>query len=746
MPVQKINIGAAPNDKTGDSLREAFALTNAAIDQVNENTAAIEDKVDKAPGKGLSTNDLTTELLEKINGVEAGATKNFAINAIAANTNLNTLTTPGFYFCGSGSIASTLVNSPVSSAFGMLVEDSGGSSNGFPRRKQTIIQDASPYNPQFTRSCRENAFSAWLSVPALWQGNTWTAQQRFDNGAIISRLGINGAWSSNVGVYCIDSTFSANANFSGFNADISSDTTPLTATRTHRAAYLRIRGNNTAVQLAGFTNGLTGVEGVAEVATAADGVGEATFLYGVRGYATDNAARTQVLNGSYAGWFNSQHTGTSAKTTTESIATLAQVTNNNPNSTLTRATGVHTAMVNTAGTIATGYIYRGTYTGAGTYGVKWGIHLAGSTQNQIDGWLALTDTTESTSTTTGALRVAGGLGVAGNINAGSVTTGPAVMQSMNGGQLAGRRNKIHNGAMRINQRGVYATSPGPSGLDRWFYGGAHDGVLTFSNVDVTSSLLSEGFTTAMRITTTTADTSIAAGQAAYICQRIEGFDIIDLVAQTFTFSCWARASFAGTYCLSFRAVGGDRSWVTAVTLAANTWTKVVTTIPAGLPTGGTWNYTNGVGLEAAWALACGTNLHTATVNAWTNTAAIATAANANMLGAAGRTFDMTGVQLEKGDKATPFEFMGIEDESRIVQRYLQNYSGVFNVGTNAGVDAVNLNRHLLMAPMRTTPTISQAFSTGTGASWLAVSNSAIGQGGYHSAIATTTTLILSAEL
>lgn len=70
MPVQKINIGAAPNDKTGDSLREAFALTNAAIDQVNANTEGIAGKVDKAAGMGLSQNSFTNEQRDKLNGLE----------------------------------------------------------------------------------------------------------------------------------------------------------------------------------------------------------------------------------------------------------------------------------------------------------------------------------------------------------------------------------------------------------------------------------------------------------------------------------------------------------------------------------------------------------------------------------------------------------------------------------------------------------------------------------------------------
>lgn len=698
---------------------------------------------------------LTPAERQKLDGVEAEATKNFAVTAIASGANMDTLLEPGYYFCGSGAIAATLINCPVSQAFGMLVENVGGVSNGFLRRRQTITQNNGTDNTQYVRNCQENVFTAWIPLPSIALVNSWTALNTFNAGLNANRIGVGGTgWNTSVGVYCTDNSFSANANYSGVNMDISSNGDTLTATRTHRAAYLRVRSNNTSAQLAGFTNGITGVEGVAELSTAADGVGEATFIYGIRGCATDNSARTQLLNGAYAGWFNSQHTGTATKTTTESIAVLAQVTNNNTNNTLTHATGVHTAMVNTAGTITTGYIYRGTYTGAGTYGVKWGIHLAGSTQNQIDGWLALTDTTESTSATTGALRIAGGLGVTKTIYAGVAVYAPlvsaddVVTTSVNGGQLSGRRNKIHNGAMRINQRGEYAVAPGPAGMDRWFYGGTHDGVIAFSNLSVTADLLSLGFTNAMRATITTADTSLAAGQFAMISQRIEGYNVASLSGQTFTFSCMVRASVAGIYCLSFRSAGGDRSWVTAMGLNANTWTKVVTTIPAGLPTsGGTWNFTSGIGLEIGWCLGSGTTLHTATVNAWTNTAAICTSANINMLGATGRTFDMTGVQLERGDKATPFEHLDISDDLFLCQRYLQSYPGVFNLGTQvSGADAVNMNRHAFNVPMRVTPTITQSGMGGTGGYWYAANHLGFGQSGYNSIITGTPVLIFSAEL
>ncbi len=722
----------------GDA-QAASSTANTAAQQANaaaQNAAQSAASIDPA-------RLLTPAERQKLDGVEPGATKNFAVTPIAAGTNLNSLTEPGFYVCVSSAVATTLVNSPFTAAFGLLVEDIGGASNGFLRRRQTATQDGGADSTRLVRNCRENAFTVWVPVASSQLSNVWAGQQTFTGGALASRFGINTPWNSGVGIYCTDVSFTANGNISGVNFDISTNSDTLTATRTHRAAYLRIRGNNTAAQLAGFTNALTGAEGVAELSAAVDGAGEATYLYGIRGYATDNSARTQALSGAYAGWFNSQHTGASTKTTTESIGVLAQITNNNENSTLTRATGVHTAMVNTAGTIAAGYIYRGTYTGAGTYGVKWGIHLAGSTQNQIDGWLALTDTTEATSTTTGALRVAGGLGVAKVLYAGAISTPVVYTQSVNNGQLAGRRNKIINGNFAIAQRAMPAVNPGNT-LDRWFYGGSHDGGISVSQLDVASTMLSNGFTHALRATVTAPDTSIGANQSAFICQRIEGFNIRNLVGKPITLSLWVRTSLAGTYCIALRNGGYDRTYVVPVSLTANAWGKVVITLPTGLPaSGGTWNYMNGIGLELSIALSCGATLQTATVNAWTTGSAIVTSAQVNFLGTSGATFDMTGVQLELGSTATDFEQPEYSSELAVCKRYYQTYPGTFNLTND--VNGANINTHLFMVEMRTTPTVVQSTS-GTGASWVAVSTRAFGQGGIHSAISTTTSLEFNAEL
>ena len=69
MSRQVINT-SSPNDGLGDTLRAAITLINAMTLEL------YDQKVDKEAGKGLSANDFTTLLLEKLTGIAAGAEVN----------------------------------------------------------------------------------------------------------------------------------------------------------------------------------------------------------------------------------------------------------------------------------------------------------------------------------------------------------------------------------------------------------------------------------------------------------------------------------------------------------------------------------------------------------------------------------------------------------------------------------------------------------------------------------------------
>lgn len=66
-------INGAP--ETADTLKELSDLIDANKDVIATLNDAIGKKVDKVDGKGLSANDFTTALLNKLNNIAAGATK-----------------------------------------------------------------------------------------------------------------------------------------------------------------------------------------------------------------------------------------------------------------------------------------------------------------------------------------------------------------------------------------------------------------------------------------------------------------------------------------------------------------------------------------------------------------------------------------------------------------------------------------------------------------------------------------------
>lgn len=250
-----------------------------------------------------------------------------------------------------------------------------------------------------------------------------------------------------------------------------------------------------------------------------------------------------------------------------------------------------------------------------------------------------------------------------------------VISQLNGGQLAGFRNKIINGKMDIAQRGTSfaGISTASYALDRWFWTQSGSGNTTMTQqLDAPSN---NEFQNSLRNTVTTADASIAATDVYAIRQRIEGFNIRDLIGKTFTLSFWVRSSKTGTHCVSFQNSGFNRVWISEYTVAAaNTWEQKSITISGGLITAGTWDWTTGLGLDVSWALAAGSNYQT-TAGSWVTpgdtSGRFATANQVNCLDTIGNIFAITGVQLEVGSVATPFEQRPIGVELALCQRYYE---------------------------------------------------------------------------
>lgn len=271
------------------------------------------------------------------------------------------------------------------------------------------------------------------------------------------------------------------------------------------------------------------------------------------------------------------------------------------------------------------------------------------------------------------------------------------------------KNKIINGAMDIAQRGTSfaAIGTGAYSLDRWGFGNTSAAVATVSQqADFPSD---NEFQNSFRVAVTTADTSIAAGDFMQVWQRIEGFNVRDLIGKTFTLSFRVRSSNTGIHCVSFKNSSADRTYVAEYTVnAANTWETKSVTVAGGLITTGTWNWTNGYGIEVSWQLASGTTFQT-TAGAWQTGNFLATSSQVNCLDTVGNIFAITGVQLEVGAVATSFEHRPYGAELALCQRYFFSTNGQLPCFSYSSASAINTSVYAftsLTVPMRSPPTAS----------------------------------------
>ena len=242
------------------------------------------------------------------------------------------------------------------------------------------------------------------------------------------------------------------------------------------------------------------------------------------------------------------------------------------------------------------------------------------------------------------------------------------------------RNRIINGDMRIDQRnaGASVTVTDAYTLDRWKFTEDTDGAASVQQVSDAPS----GFNNSAKVTVTTADATIGAAQFTLFWQPIEGFNWADLGygaagAKTSTLSFWVKSSLTGTFSGALENSAGDRSYIFSYTIsAANTWEYKTITIAGD--TSGTWvGSTNGIGVKVFFTLTAGTNFQ-GTPGSWGATRFGATGTT-QLMSTLNATWQITGVQLEVGSVATPFERRPYGTELALCQRYYFD-SGVTPTG------------------------------------------------------------------
>ena len=258
---------------------------------------------------------------------------------------------------------------------------------------------------------------------------------------------------------------------------------------------------------------------------------------------------------------------------------------------------------------------------------------------------------------------------------------------------AGRRRINLNGGMTVWQRGngpTAAINATCSTADRWsFFTSGSGGAYTTERS--TGHLAETGHDTALKVAVTTADTSIAAGDYYSFLQRIEAQDVQQLQygtssAKHMTFSFWVRASKTGTNTV-FLSKDSGTVWrfVREFTINhADTWEYKTITFPPLTASSGAINNDNGLGIQIGWILKYGSAYTAGGADVWTTSSTFSTSNAVNNMDTVGNTFYVTGVQLEVGKVATPFEHRSYGEELAACQRYYYAFQTINSgLGSNS---------------------------------------------------------------
>jgi hypothetical protein len=256
------------------------------------------------------------------------------------------------------------------------------------------------------------------------------------------------------------------------------------------------------------------------------------------------------------------------------------------------------------------------------------------------------------------------------------------------------KNRIINGDMRIDQRNAGAsvtnTTSGPYTIDRWVAYGSQSSKFTVQR-NAASVTPPTGFTNYAGCTSSSAYTA-GTNEEFDFYQYIEGYNIADLGwgtanAKTVTLSFWVRSSLTGTFGGQLANYNSSRSYPFSYTIsAANTWEQKTITVAGD--TSGTWYTDNSAGMLVNFSLGAGSG-KSGTANTWQAGNYTQPTGSVSVVGTNGATFYITGVQLEVGSTATPFERRLYGTELALCQRYYQRLGSdllvpLYNESTTSG--------------------------------------------------------------
>jgi hypothetical protein len=286
------------------------------------------------------------------------------------------------------------------------------------------------------------------------------------------------------------------------------------------------------------------------------------------------------------------------------------------------------------------------------------------------------------------------------------------------------RNIIINGAMQVAQRGTSSTGLGATSgyytVDRMstaFSGTA--GRLTMTQESITDL---PGFTKCVKLACTTADTSIAAAEYLLFSQNIEGQNLQHIAkgtssAKKLTVSFYVKGNAAATYVCEMQ--DSNSREISKSFSVTTSWTRVILTYDGDTDSGGTIVNSNANGIGLIFWLHAGSNFNSGSAGdlntSWSAAGTGTRAAGADsFFDSTSRTLFITGLQMEVGSEATPFEHRSFGQELALCQRYYYLHaSGVTNMMGMGDMYTASQLDCLMHFPVRMRATPSLDATSGT---------------------------------
>ena len=257
------------------------------------------------------------------------------------------------------------------------------------------------------------------------------------------------------------------------------------------------------------------------------------------------------------------------------------------------------------------------------------------------------------------------------------------------------RNLIINGAMQVAQRGTSFTSQGTGNgegytVDRfaWVRREETGSGFTFDATITQDADSPSGFDKSLKVVADTTQSSLSGSENALITTKFEGQDLQRFGwgtagANAVTLSFWVKSNKTGTYCIQTRYNQiADSGLFEYSVFSSGTWEYKKITIPAN--TSVSFNSNNTLEMEVMFHLAAGpSDIAAASPSVGTDYFR-ATSNQVNFFDAASNYWQITGVQLEVGDTATPFEHRSYGQELALCQRYYETGDVLWRIAVGNG--------------------------------------------------------------